>query len=181
MTLCCKFNRRFPAFFAISFFLVASFANAADTPIAPRGVWKTSRIQGTPEPPEPYRIVPSFPKLKFERPTSIEQITGSNRLLITEMNGKIFSFPQRCRHRKGRSSRRPACHTHRRKCQKERLAVRRRTPSQIPRKPLRVCLLRSSGQRQSHACLAFHHDERPRAATCARQRKGDDHLPRRRP
>ncbi len=45
-------------------------------------------------PPEPYRIVPAFANLRFERPTSIEEIPGADRLLVTEMRGRIFSFPK---------------------------------------------------------------------------------------
>lgn len=69
-------------------------AHAADQ-AAPRPAWKTSRIQGSPYTPEPYRIVPAYPKLRFERPTSIEQVPGESRLLVTEMGGRIFSIEQK--------------------------------------------------------------------------------------
>src|SRR5437588_12095924 len=53
-----------------------------------------SRSHGSPEPPEPYKIVSAFPRLRFTKPTCIEEIPGTGRLLITEMAGKIFSFPK---------------------------------------------------------------------------------------
>ena len=56
-----------------------------------RPAWSTSRITGTPEPPHAYRLAPAFPKLKFERPTSIE-VFGPDRLLVTEMGGNIYTF-----------------------------------------------------------------------------------------
>ncbi|MCE9604044.1 MAG: PQQ-dependent sugar dehydrogenase [Planctomycetia bacterium] len=59
-----------------------------------RQPWTTSRIHGSPEKPEPYRVVSAFPELRFEKPTSIEELPGSKRLLITEMAGKVFSFPK---------------------------------------------------------------------------------------
>src|SRR5258708_5806189 len=66
--------------------------NIAQAAIRPG--WTTSKIHGSPEPPEPYKIVSSFPQLRFTKPTSIEEIPGSGRLLITEMAGKVFSFPK---------------------------------------------------------------------------------------
>ena len=43
-------------------------------------------------PPPPYRIVSAFPDLRFDKPTSIEELPDG-RLLVTEMAGKILSFP----------------------------------------------------------------------------------------
>jgi glucose/arabinose dehydrogenase len=67
---------------------------AQEKPITNRPPWATSRIQGSPEPPAPYRIVPAFPRLRFDKPTCIEEITETNRLLITERDGRIFTFPK---------------------------------------------------------------------------------------
>ena len=58
-----------------------------------RAPWTASRLQGTPTPPEPFRIVPAFPKLKFDHPTGLRQIPGTNRLLLTEIGGRVFTFP----------------------------------------------------------------------------------------
>src|SRR5688572_934994 len=73
--------------------LLAAVVGAAENASAPRRPWTTSKLQGSPVPPEPYAIVPAFPALRFEKPTSLEQVPGMNRLLVTQMSGKIHSFP----------------------------------------------------------------------------------------
>ena len=77
-----------------SLFAATLSAQDKDKPAAARKPWTTSRLHGSPEPPEPYKVVSSFPALKFNRPTSIEEVPGQNRLLITEMSGKVFTFPK---------------------------------------------------------------------------------------
>ena len=77
-----------------SFLAATLSAEDKDKPAVARKPWTTSRLHGSPEPPEPYKIVPAFPWLKFERPTSIEEIPGQNRLLVTEMAGKVLCFPK---------------------------------------------------------------------------------------
>src|SRR5262245_14806974 len=57
-----------------------------------RQPWTTSRVHGSPVPPEPYRIAPAFANLRFQLPTSVEEFP-SGRLLVTQRDGKIFSFP----------------------------------------------------------------------------------------
>jgi putative heme-binding domain-containing protein len=57
-----------------------------------RAAWTTSRIRGAPTPPEPYRIVPAYAQLKFQKPSSLEEIPGAGRLLVTEMAGRVFTF-----------------------------------------------------------------------------------------
>ncbi len=59
---------------------------------SPREPWTTSRIQGSPLPPAPYRLVPAFPHMSFDRPSSVEEMTSANRILVTEIGGKVFSF-----------------------------------------------------------------------------------------
>src|SRR5439155_13903670 len=54
--------------------------------------WTTSKITGSPEPPPPYRSETAFPKLKFFEPLDMARIPGTNRLVIAERPGKIFSF-----------------------------------------------------------------------------------------
>jgi putative heme-binding domain-containing protein len=79
---------------SLIFALLAAATAVAAKPDTTRRPWTTSRITGTPQPPEPYKIVPAFGKLAFERPTSIEQVPGEERLLVTEMGGKIFTIEQ---------------------------------------------------------------------------------------
>ena len=73
--------------------LVSSMLHAEEkVALKPRPPWTATRIMGTPEPPPPFRIVPAFPGVEFRLPTSIEEIPGQNRILVTEMGGQIFSF-----------------------------------------------------------------------------------------
>jgi uncharacterized repeat protein (TIGR03806 family) len=55
--------------------------------------WTTSRVVGSPEPPRPYHLDRVFPKLKFKGPVCIAQEPDTNRLMVAENDGKIFSFP----------------------------------------------------------------------------------------
>jgi uncharacterized repeat protein (TIGR03806 family) len=61
--------------------------------IAQRALWTTSRLTGTPDPPPPYKIVRSFPKLTFKNPLLITMAPGSDRFFVGEQAGKLFSFP----------------------------------------------------------------------------------------
>ncbi|MFN0055110.1 MAG: PQQ-dependent sugar dehydrogenase [Planctomycetales bacterium] len=71
-----------------------SSLNAADQGAGAtrRVLWTSSKIQGTPEPPAPYRIAPLFPKLKFFEPLAMGLVPGTNRFLIAERKGKVFTF-----------------------------------------------------------------------------------------
>ncbi len=60
---------------------------------AERIPWTTSRIHGTPEPPLPYIVERAFPNLKFDRPMEAATLPGTNRLVVIEQGGKVFSFP----------------------------------------------------------------------------------------
>jgi len=55
--------------------------------------WTGSRVQGSPEPPPPYRTEIAFPKLKFSEPLDMTNLPEGDRLFIAERRGKIFSFP----------------------------------------------------------------------------------------
>ena len=68
-------------------------ADEADVmPPEARIPWTTSQIQGSPEPPAPYRVERAFPQLTFERPTVVTNWPLDDRLLVAEQGGKIFSF-----------------------------------------------------------------------------------------
>lgn len=54
--------------------------------------WTTSRLQGFPEPPPPYRAERVFPRLKFDEPLDLCALAGTKRLLVAERYGKIWSF-----------------------------------------------------------------------------------------
>ena len=66
----------------------------ADSGVAaqPREPWTASRLRGTPTPPEAFRIVPAFPLMKFDHPTSLLEVPGTDRVLVAEIGGKVFTF-----------------------------------------------------------------------------------------
>ncbi|MGE0756438.1 MAG: sorbosone dehydrogenase family protein, partial [Pirellulaceae bacterium] len=53
----------------------------------------TSRFQGSPEPPAPYRVERRFPQLQFHDPVVLTDAPGTDRLFLVEVTGKIYSFP----------------------------------------------------------------------------------------
>jgi putative heme-binding domain-containing protein len=66
--------------------------------ISPRGAeperWTTSRIQGSPEPPLPFRVERAFPNITFKSPLDAGTIPGTRRMVIVEQYGKIWSIPE---------------------------------------------------------------------------------------
>jgi uncharacterized repeat protein (TIGR03806 family) len=77
---------------AVAWLLVAPRLHAA-APGGGRPPWTTSRFVGTPDPPPPYRVVPVFPKLAFDRPVLLDHVPGTGRLVVGEVGGKVVSFP----------------------------------------------------------------------------------------
>src|SRR5687767_11684951 len=75
--------------FSLLFLLLAGATASA----AERVPWKTSRVQGSPEPPLPYRMERAFPALAFEMPMETSAIPGTNRVAVAELKGRLFSFP----------------------------------------------------------------------------------------
>jgi putative heme-binding domain-containing protein len=71
--------------FAVMFFCGVAFAQQ-------RIPWTTSRIHGTPEPPPPFAVERIFPGLTFNKPVDIQQIPGSDRLVVLEEFGRLLSF-----------------------------------------------------------------------------------------
>lgn len=59
---------------------------------AERVKWTTSRVVGSPDPPAPYRLTRAFPALKFKGPVFIAQDPLSERFMVAELSGKLFSF-----------------------------------------------------------------------------------------
>jgi len=57
-----------------------------------RILWTTSRVAGSPDPPPPYRIDRSFPRLKFEQPLYLMKEPGSDYLFVIQRYGKIVRF-----------------------------------------------------------------------------------------
>ena len=55
--------------------------------------WQGSKIAGTPDPPPPYTVELAFPHLKFEFPVVLVRATGTSRLFLGDLKGRIYSFP----------------------------------------------------------------------------------------
>lgn len=57
--------------------------------------WTTGKLTGTPTAPPPYQTERAFPKLKFDQPPTMIRTPIGNRLLVAELGGKIFTFPEK--------------------------------------------------------------------------------------
>src|SRR2546426_7617713 len=70
----------------LMFFAVASASSAE------RALWTTSKVVGSPEPPDPYRLELAYPKLRLEEPLSASVVSGSKRLMVAGRHGQIWVF-----------------------------------------------------------------------------------------
>jgi uncharacterized repeat protein (TIGR03806 family) len=57
-----------------------------------RELWTTSKVKGSPEPPNPYKLVSTYPKLKFDEGLEITTVPGKKAWVVAERHGKIFTF-----------------------------------------------------------------------------------------
>jgi putative heme-binding domain-containing protein len=71
-------------------FLIGGSA-AAQAP-EERPIWTTSRLTGSPEPPPPLRAKREFPALNFQNPVELVRIPGSDRYVLVEEHGMLYSF-----------------------------------------------------------------------------------------
>lgn len=79
--------------YIVLFLFVAALTDVTDgADVAPRQPWTTSKLQGQPTAPHPYRVELAFPNLRFDNPTSVTEIPNTKHLLVTQMNGKMFAF-----------------------------------------------------------------------------------------
>src|SRR5262245_9671926 len=60
--------------------------------IEKRELWTTSKVKGSPEPPNPYQMVRTYPKLKFFEALEIAPVPGKKAWVIAERPGKIITF-----------------------------------------------------------------------------------------
>lgn len=72
-------------------FMTVQIGSAQSVPV--REPWTTSRIKGAPDPPKPYVPETVFTNLKIEN--GVEMIPHKGRLFVMELNGKIWSFPEK--------------------------------------------------------------------------------------
>jgi uncharacterized repeat protein (TIGR03806 family) len=80
--------------FTIALNLRAADGGAAQKPagLTQRVPWTTSKIHGTPDPPNPYKLVKAFSRLKFNSCTDLCAQPGSNWLVIGEQFGRAWAF-----------------------------------------------------------------------------------------
>lgn len=98
-------HRRFLALLALPLLCLLEFmarlgSSAAEPPKSTnaepaksvRTPWTTSRLVGSPEPPPPFKVVRAFSNLKFDHPLLIVRFPESNRLVVGEQSGILYSF-----------------------------------------------------------------------------------------
>lgn len=89
--------RLIPTVFGSAVLALLAVNVSADSSERPFGLdqripWTTSHLRGSPEPPPEYRLVRAFPQLSFKGPVFIAQDPLSDRLLVAEYEGRIWSF-----------------------------------------------------------------------------------------
>jgi putative heme-binding domain-containing protein len=57
--------------------------------------WTTSKITGSPQPPSPFLTERIFPSLSFNEPCEMAAVPGTNRLVVIEVKGRIYTFENR--------------------------------------------------------------------------------------
>lgn len=62
------------------------------TGIEKRELWTTSRVKGSPEPPNPYQLQNVYPDLKFDEPLELTPVPGASRWVVAERRGKLYTF-----------------------------------------------------------------------------------------
>lgn len=62
------------------------------TGIEKRELWTSSKVKGSPEPPDPYIMTRVYPKLKFDEALEIVAVPGRKAWAVAERQGKVFAF-----------------------------------------------------------------------------------------
>lgn len=75
--------------FAVS--LRAAPVDRAESALAARVPWTTSRLRGSPEPPPPYRLERVFPGLRFTNIVDLAHAPGLDRLFVLEQGGLLYA------------------------------------------------------------------------------------------
>ena len=55
--------------------------------------WTGGRLTGSPDPSSPYQLEQIVPQLQFKNPTLLTSLPDSDRLVLAELEGKIYTFP----------------------------------------------------------------------------------------
>ena len=78
---------------ATLFALAVLLAMAPDGQADRRPPWISNRVVGSPNPPAPLATERVFPRQRFENPVDLTRLPGTDRLLVAEQGGRIWSFP----------------------------------------------------------------------------------------
>jgi putative heme-binding domain-containing protein len=84
-----------PLLLVAAFLTVAAHQPQAGEPGAVKSTrvpWTTSRVVGSPDPPPPFKVVRAFPNLQFKNPLLMARMPGSNRHVVGEHAGVLYSF-----------------------------------------------------------------------------------------
>lgn len=57
-----------------------------------RALWTTSKVVGSPEPPDPYTVTKVYPKLTFFEALELVAVPGKNVWVVAERPGKVYAF-----------------------------------------------------------------------------------------
>lgn len=57
--------------------------------------WTGSRVKGSPEPAKPYGVERVYPALQFNQPVELVALPGTDKMLLLEVDGKVFTFDDR--------------------------------------------------------------------------------------
>ncbi len=75
--------------------LWSPLSDPAPVGIEHREAWTTSRVHGTPDPPDPYTTEVAFPEIRFDQPLEVTTVPGTNLIAVAERFGKIYVFENR--------------------------------------------------------------------------------------
>ena len=62
------------------------------TGLQKRDLWITSKVKGSPEPPDPYTMVRAYPGLKFPEALELAPVPGRKAWMVAERPGKVHWF-----------------------------------------------------------------------------------------
>src|SRR5262245_28462096 len=57
-----------------------------------RELWTTSKVKGSPEPPDPFAMTRTYPKLNFFEALELVPVPGKKAWVVAERPGKILTF-----------------------------------------------------------------------------------------
>ncbi|WP_254511271.1 PQQ-dependent sugar dehydrogenase [Anatilimnocola floriformis] len=78
------------AFLSLAICLAVAAPIVAQQPLTKN--WTTSKITGSPQPPSPFVSERIFPSLSFNEPCELVAVPGTNRMLVIEVKGKLYTF-----------------------------------------------------------------------------------------